>query len=256
MEATPNTRRFNRFLPYTAVLQADLQQTLQSWLFRGWVILSIAIAIGYVLYRFGAYREAGMIQPASQVVTDLVRWLILGSVTLIIVLTAGCISSERGTLADSILSRGISRYQYFLGKWHARMISVLGTFFLMSILVLVAGHFLLRDHGLTLTGSVVALINVTALLAVVITFAVSVSAMTSNSLVAIAVVWVILYGGGFLLSLIPPSYPSPERVLRNLPNVIRGMYDWRETIRILVWAVGLSTAIAGTGLFYFSRRDV
>jgi hypothetical protein len=36
---------------------------------------------------------------------------VLGSITLIVVLTAGAISADRGTMADSVLSRGISRYQ-------------------------------------------------------------------------------------------------------------------------------------------------
>ena len=57
--------------------------------------------------------------------SDLLRWTLLGSVRFIVVLSAGSISSERGTLADSVLSRGISRHQYFLGKWHARLASVM-----------------------------------------------------------------------------------------------------------------------------------
>ena len=46
----------------------------------------------------------------------------LGLYGTIVVLTAGSISAERGTVADSVLSRGISRYQYFMGKWHARLL--------------------------------------------------------------------------------------------------------------------------------------
>lgn len=65
------------------------------------------------------------------------RWTILGSMTLVVVLTTGCISSERGTLADSVLSRGISRYQYFLGKWHARLVTVIGTFLLLGSITII-----------------------------------------------------------------------------------------------------------------------
>src|SRR2546421_11548279 len=114
--ASPRMVKVNRWLPYWAVFQADLHQTLRSWVYRTWVLTSVLAAVGYLLYRVGVYREAGIIQPASVLVSDLLRWTVLGSVTMIIVLTVGTIVSERGTMADSVLSRGISRHQYFLGQ--------------------------------------------------------------------------------------------------------------------------------------------
>ena len=42
-------------------------------------------------------------------------------------------------MADSVVSRGISRYQYFLGKWHSRLVVVLGTFFVIAVLALIQG---------------------------------------------------------------------------------------------------------------------
>src|SRR5438876_6023112 len=117
--APTNVVKINRLLPYWAVFQADVRQTMHSWVYRTWVLVSVLAAVGYLLYRVGVYREAGIVQQASTLISDLLRWCIYGSLTLIIVLTAGSISAERGTMADSVLSRGISRYQYFLGKWHA-----------------------------------------------------------------------------------------------------------------------------------------
>src|SRR4051794_7266032 len=111
----PPQVKINRWLPYWAVLQADVKQTLHSWVYRTWALLSVLVGVGYLVYRVGVYQESGMIQNASTLISDLLRWSALSSVTLIIVLTAGSISSELGTLADSVLSRGISRYQYFLG---------------------------------------------------------------------------------------------------------------------------------------------
>src|SRR5262245_25936932 len=130
--AVKTVTKINRWLPYLAVLQADMRQTLTSWVYRTWVFVSMVAALGYLLYRSGVYHEAKIVQPASLMISDLLRWTVIGSVTLVILLTAGAISSERGTLADSVLSRGISRHQYFLGKWHARLVTVLGTFFVMG----------------------------------------------------------------------------------------------------------------------------
>ena len=48
-------------------------------------------------------------------------------------------------MADSVLSRGISRYQYFLGKWHARLVTMLGTFFVLGLLMLTSALFLLHE---------------------------------------------------------------------------------------------------------------
>src|SRR5882724_13082945 len=137
--------RINHWLPYWAVFQADVHQTLRSWVYRTWVLMSLLAAVGYLLYRVGVYREAGIMQPASVLISDLLRWTVVGSVTLIIVLTVGTIASERGTMADSVLSRGISRYQYFLGKWHARLGVVVGTFLLMGSLAVFGGYFFLND---------------------------------------------------------------------------------------------------------------
>ena len=36
--------RFNRVLPYWAVLQADVHQTLRSWVYRTWVLVSVLAA--------------------------------------------------------------------------------------------------------------------------------------------------------------------------------------------------------------------
>src|SRR5438105_3793142 len=144
--------KVNRFLPYWADLQADLKQTLSSWIYRVWVLVSLGAAVGYLLYRFGAKQVGGFVQPAPEMISDLMNWVAFGSVTLVIVLTAGAVCSERGTMADSVLSRGISRYQYFLGKWHARLAVVLGTFTVVAILALIGSFFMLHSDGLDLVG--------------------------------------------------------------------------------------------------------
>src|SRR5580658_10193278 len=117
MEATiapPKVVKINRLLPYWAVLTADIRQTLRSWIYQAWMFLTLAAAAGSLLYSLGAKQEGGFVMPAHNMISEVLRWILLGSVTLIIVLASGAICSERGTLADSVLCRGISRYQYFL----------------------------------------------------------------------------------------------------------------------------------------------
>jgi ABC-2 type transport system permease protein len=248
--------RINRFLPYWAVFQADVRQTLQSWIYRLWVLLTLAAAVGYLLYRFGAKQVGGFVQPAPEMVGDLLTWVIWGSVTLIIVLTAGTISGELGTMADSVLSRGISRYQYFLGKWHARLVVILGTFFVLACVSLSGAYLLLHSESLTITGSFVGIMVVGALLVMVITCGVSVSALSTSTVISITFVWLLLYGAGFLMSLLPAHYPAPDRALQNLPNVLKGFYDLHMISRLVSGALSLSVLVALAGMIGFARKDV
>src|SRR5205085_9265460 len=135
---------------------------------------------GHLLHRFGPRHELGIVQPASLLVSHLLLWGVLGSITLVAVLTAGSISSERGSMADSVLSRGISRYQYFLAKWHARLVAVLSTFLAMGVVAL-AGSFLFLHGDLSLPGSLVALATIVTLLAAVTTCGVTVSAIANST---------------------------------------------------------------------------
>jgi hypothetical protein len=255
LPAATKSVAIKRWLPYWAVFQADTRQTLHSWVYRAWVLVSMLSAVGYLLYRVGVYREAGIVQSASMLISDLLRWCIFGSVTLIIVLTAGSISGERGTLADSVLSRGISRYQYFLGKWHARLVTVLGTFLVMGVLVLACSFGLLHED-LSLSGSLLALLTVAALLGMVVSGGVTASAIFNSTLLAIAVLWISVYGAGFVLSLLPLHFPSPYQALNSLPYILRGEYNLYILSRLAGWSVLISCALALFGLAYFSRRDV
>jgi putative exporter of polyketide antibiotics len=253
--AAPKSVAYNRWLPYWAVLQADFVQTLASWVYRVWVLVSLLAAAGYILYRFGLMNEGGLTQPASKLIADLLRWSLLGSVSLVVVLTAGAISSERGTMADSVLSRGISRHQYFLGKWHSRLASVLVTFLLMSFASLVASAMLLHED-LNVLGCVVALATVACMLAAVVSCGVAVSAIVNSTVLGIAVLWVMLYGGGFMLSLLPAHYVSPDRALASLPHILRGSYDLHGLSRLMIGCGVLSVMAAAIGLVYFGRRDI
>jgi ABC-2 type transport system permease protein len=244
-----------RWLPYWAVLQTDIRQTLRSWVYRLWLLVSAGAAAGYLLYRIGLYREAGIVQSAGHLVSDVLRWALFGSGALVVVLTVGAIASERGTLADSVLSRGISRYQYFLAKWHARLAVVLGTFLLLGGAVLGCSQCLLHDD-LSLKGSLLALVAVGAVLAAVVSGGVSVGALTGSSLLGVALLWGLLYGGGLVLSLLPPDFPSPDRFLARLPHVLRGQYDTTELARFAGAAALAGCAAAVVGMLGFVRKDV
>jgi ABC-2 type transport system permease protein len=247
--------RFNRLLPYWAVLQTDLRQTLRSWVYRLWVMTTLLLAGGSIVYKFGVHREAGIVQAASVQTGDLFRGLIIGSLALVALLAVSSVGAERATVADAVLSRGISRYQYFLAKWHARLVVILTTFSLLAVVVLLAHHFLL-DPDLTITGGLVAVAVVAAALLVVVSWGVTVGALANGTVIGITVFWLMLYGGLVLLSFLPEPYPTPERILGRLKFVLRGQYDLAVVWQVLAAAGILSAAAALVGLIGFGRKDV
>src|SRR5262245_22744543 len=158
-------------------------------------------------------------------------------------------------LADSVLSRGISRHQYFLGKWHSRLVTVLGTFVLLGVSVLIASVFLLHED-LSPDGCAVALAVLAALLGLVVSCGVTVSATCNRTLLGLAFRWVWLYGGGLGLSLMPATVPSPDRALNMLPFVLRGYYDPQVLGSLIGYTALGSLVVATVGLAYFARRDI
>jgi ABC-2 type transport system permease protein len=249
-QTTARTVKINRWLPYWAVLQADVRMTLRSWIYRTWVSVTVLAVVGYLIYHVGIYQGAGIVQQASKLIGDLLRWTMLGSITLIIALTAGCISSERGTMADSVLSRGISRYQYYMGKWHARLAAVMFTFLTMGALTLLASYFLLHED-LKFRGCLVALVTVAALLLAVVSGGVMISAFVNSTVLGVAIMMLVVYGSWMAMSFLPTYFPSP-----NLAYTLKGYYDLEMVGRLTGWSALASCAMAIVGQVYFARRDV
>lgn len=247
--------RFNRLLPYWAVLQTDLRQTTRSWVYRLWLLMTIMAAGGAILYKVGIHREAGIVHSASVQTGNLLRGLFAGSLGLVALLAVTSISAERSTVADAVLSRGISRYQYFLAKWHARLFVILSTFALLAAGVLTAHHFLL-DQDLSFEGTLWAIAIIAAGLAVIVTWGVTIGALTNSTVLGITIFWVMLYGGFLSLSLLPESYPTPERLLGKLNYVLQGQFEKIHFSLIFGIAGGLCLGAAFIGMLGFSRKDV
>jgi hypothetical protein len=261
MDASPAvvTVRFNKFLPYWAVLQTDLRQTFRSWVYRLWVLMTVVAATGFLLYRLGLQREAGIFQSAAAQCGDLFRVMVVGSLALVVVLAVSAISAEKGTVADSILSRGISRHQYFLAKWHARLVVVTFTFTSLAAAMLVGGYFLFKADGdcdLSFSGGLAAVVGVAAFLSVIVSWGVVIGAMTNGTVLGITIFWLALYGAGFLLTLLPEPWPSPDRELARMKYVLRGQFNELMLQKLVLGSFLMCALAAAVGIVGFNRRDV
>jgi hypothetical protein len=208
-----------------------------------------------MLYKAGLQREAGIVHSASVHSGDLLRGLIAGSLGLVALLAVSGIAAERSTVADAVLCRGISRHQYFLAKWHARLAIILMTFAGLAGVVLLVHHFVL-DPDLTLVGGATAVLLVASALMVLVSLGVTIGALAPGTVMGITLLWVLLYGGFTVLEFLPESYPTPERILSRLKFVLRGEYDGGLLPRFALASCGISVAAAIVGLIGFSRKDV
>lgn len=255
MDTIPMSVRYYRFLPYFAVLQTDLKQTTKNWVWRTWVLTSLAAAVLYLTHRFAIYREVKIVETVDKVIANLLHWTALGTVTLVVAFTSGAIATERGTLADAVLCRGISRYQYFLAKLHARLLSVLGTYLMLTILVIGTAAF--AFPGLvTTTGCLAAMTAIGAILTAITCCGVTASALCGSTVLSVSLLWVGLNTLGFALTFLPEGYLTPDRLIDGLPKMLRGLFDRAEFWRLTTYAMLLAAGAALAGLIGFSRADV
>jgi ABC-2 type transport system permease protein len=253
----------SRWLPLWAVLEMDLKQTLRGWLYRLGMLVAVLVSIGVLLNRAAVHRQAGHVQFASVHVGDFLQYSIIFGAALCAIFAAGAIAGERGTMTDSILSRGVARWHYYLGKWAARQFTIVGGFLAVGLLFMVACVFLLRSD-LSFYHCLVALILAGSVLALMVSLTIAVSAMTSNTLLCVGLMLILLYGLMAFLWLVPLDTFTLTRFLNIFPALIRAPDP--ETTNLVppmlpylklagnISLAGLAAAFVG--MVVFLRKDV
>jgi hypothetical protein len=223
--------------------------------FRLWVLVSVVAAVGYGLYKFGIHREVGLVQSASEQTGVLLRTVGLVTLAFVSLIAVSGISGERGTVADSVLSRGISRHQYFLAKWHARSLALLAAFAGMAAAVLTAYHFLL-EPDVSLGGGVAATLIAVGVLAAVVAWGVTIGALANGTVIGLTVFWLALFGTLFLTSFLPDPFPSPGYLIAQMRSTLRGQFDPLTVAKVVGGCLSVAVAGAAVGLIGFGRKDV
>jgi hypothetical protein len=278
------------YLPYAAVFQADLTGLARSWVLRAWFVLTVLVALVALLQQGPAvefkdkpggavlaalFQGSDRVEGSPQTLKELLKIYIVIWVSVVIVLTGGTISSELGVVADAVLSRGISRWQYFLGKWSARLTAVLCVYALVIVptalilwlntparnatvsevtqVDLTVAHdgeapaSLVLHHQAAPLGIAIAVGKVAALLVFVVTCGVAFSATFDSTVISIAVGWVSIYGTGLMLSLLD---------IRELPDILNGRYVAADQYwQLGGWCIATCCVALLTGR-HFSARDL
>jgi hypothetical protein len=251
----------SRWLPFWSILEMDLKQTLRGSLYRLGLLVALIVSLGVLLNRAAIHREAGVPQYASLHVGDFLQYTVIFGAALAVVLSAGAIAGERGSMADSVLCRGVGRWHYFLGKWSARLIAILGGYLAVGLLFMVACVFILKSD-LDFYGCVTGLVLVGAVLTLIVSASIALSAIMNNTMLCLAVVLLLLYGFMALVWLVPMGTFTLNKFLSTLPVIIRspapGGFElpMMPYVKFAAYVVLSGCGIATIGLLFFMRKDV
>ena len=206
-------------MPFLAILRNDLRMLCGSWLVRSWLIAAAIVTL--LLAATAWYRF-----PTAPLIASLLfPWLVFPWFVVVMVLGVNPISGSRGeALADGYLSRPIARYEYLLAIWAARLVVVLGVFFLVMAptiaIVALANRAVPLDH-VTLYGVLAALAIVALVLTLQVSLAFLIGTLVRRALPAIVVLLFIWYPVNGLLHTFKLESFSPITLSQALPTLLR-----------------------------------
>ncbi len=257
----------SRWLPLWSILEMDLKQTVKSWLYRIAILTVIGVSIGVLLNRAAIHREAGRIPYASDHVGDFLQYTVLFGAAICALFTANAIAGERGNLIDSTLCRGVGRWHYFLGKWVARSVAVIGGFLTVGLVFMVAAVFILKSD-LDFDHCLVAMVLVGSILFLMVSITMGISATVNNSMLSLGTALFILYAVLAVFWLVPLETFTLAKVFNTLPTLVRteaansarGAYykalPMLPFLKLSGYIALTGCGLAGAGLLYFMRKDV
>jgi hypothetical protein len=149
-------------MPAGAILKHELGGLLASWLVRLWFAATVILTLLILSANWATTQTAPMLQAL------LFPYLIFPWFLIVMVLGISPVTGSRlDSLSDGILSRPITRYEYLLSAWAARVIAVLVVYLVVIVPVVLLAVFAKRSvpedqvttYGVLATLTVVGLIQ-------------------------------------------------------------------------------------------------
>ena len=235
---------------FLAILRYDTGQLARSWLVRIWIGLLAAPALFLVVVAANEEELASEMLAAylAAVYAPL-------SGIAVAVLAVGAIAGEAPVIADSILSKSVTRTEYISAKIVARLGVTLGIF----LVVMGPFAYLVIRYAVPDTstgGVVVGLFMVASLLSLLAAIGIALSVVQRNVLVAVLILLVGVVSSGVVLQFVGLTWMSSTAVINELPRTFRGETPVWDEVRVLFVFIGL-TAVAMFGSFWlFGRKDL
>lgn len=210
-------------MPFLAIFRYDLRTLTSSWLVRLWLAGSVLLTLLLAAVWWPQLKTAELIT------TLLIPYLVGPWFLVVVVLGADPVSAARTeALADGILSRPITRYEYLLASWAARLAVVLGCY-LLVIVPAVVWVTLAQRRVAADTVTVYGIIASLAVVGLVLTFLVSLAYLLGTlfrrPLLAIVVALFIWFPSNLILSTLSLEAFSTLSLSKALPTLFRT--PWR-----------------------------
>ena len=212
-------------MPFLAILRHDLRSLWDSRLVRLWMAAAVLVSLVLTAGNWGQFRTGALI--ASLFVPFLVfPWFLV-----VMVLGINPVSGSRAeALADGVLSRPVTRYEYLVATWLARVLMVLGVFLLstvpLTVLIALARRPAATD-AVTVYGVVAALGVVGLVLTLQVSLGFMFGTLLRRPLTAIVVLLFLWYPINFTLDFFRLEQFSPVSLNRALSMLVR--QPWRDS---------------------------
>lgn len=216
-----------RFMPMLAILRHDLRALRASWLVRLWLGATALLTLLIV--------SAGWaIAPTSHLMASLLLpYLVFPWFLVVMVLGVTPVSGANAeVLVDGFLSRPITRPEYLLAVWAARVATVLGVYLVVMVPALVLLAMVKRPpapDGVCPAGVVAAL----AVVALVLTLQVSLSflmgTLLRRPLLAIVVLLFLWYPVNLVMANFKLQSFSPVSLSQAMPRLLQTPWGKPQT---------------------------
>jgi ABC-type transport system involved in multi-copper enzyme maturation permease subunit len=212
-----------KLMPYLALLEHDLRALWASRLVRLWLAATAVMTLLLTAANWIKFQDATLISSL------LFPYLVFPWFFVVVVLGVSPVSGARAEmLADGILSRPVSRHEYLLAAWSARVLLVLGVYLVVTVPAVAIVTLAKRpvpEDTVTLFGIVSAL----GVVGLVLTFLVSLGFLAGTllrkPLLAAVVLVFVWYPIGVVLNVFSLEEFSPISLSRAMTTQLR--QPWR-----------------------------
>ncbi|MBL7186726.1 MAG: ABC transporter permease subunit [Phycisphaerae bacterium] len=214
-----------RMMPYLAILRHDMRTLQASRLVRLWLGATALLTLLLTGSNWANFQDGTLIASL------LFPYLVFPWFLVVVVLGVTPVSgAQTETLADGILSRPVSRLEYLLATWSARVVLVLGVYLVVTVpaivLIMLAKRPVPADT-VTIYGIATSL----GVVGLVLTFLVSLGFLAGTvlqkPLLAVVVLIFIWYPIGLILSIFSLEEFSPISLNRAISTQLR--QSWRQS---------------------------
>jgi ABC-type transport system involved in multi-copper enzyme maturation permease subunit len=224
MDSTAKTSKLGtRMMPYLAILAHDMRTLWSSRLVRLWLGATVLLTLMLAGSNWSQFQDATLIASL------LFPYLVFPWFFVVVVLGVSPVSGSRTeALADGILSRPVSRCEYLLATWSARVVLVLCVYLIViipAVVLVILAKRPIPEDTVTIYGIFTALGVVGLVLTFLVSLGFLMGTLLRKPLLAVVVLIFIWYPIGLILSIFSLEEFSPISLNRAISTQLR--QPWR-----------------------------